>query len=100
MCGVGNIFGMLCSTSNLPELFPFLGDTQFKVLCAIASISMVITVSISTLSIAERDPRLDGELPAQEQGVLAFFKGLFTSITRLPTQISRICVVQFFAWMG
>jgi solute carrier family 45 protein 1/2/4 len=90
---------MLCGGLNLPEIFPFFGNTQFKVLCAIAALFMLITSSISSFAITERDPRIYGEATT-DQGLLALFRDLCRSVQRLPLQISRICQVQFFAWMG
>jgi solute carrier family 45 protein 1/2/4 len=98
MNGIGNIFGMFCGGVNLPKVLPFLGNTQFKVLCAVASISMLVTTAASA-TIHERDPRLDGA-PLRDQGLLALFADLWRSVTRLPTQIMRVCQVQFMAWIG
>jgi solute carrier family 45 protein 1/2/4 len=98
--GVGNIAGYLAGYINLPLYLPWLGGTQFKVLCAIASFVMALTVGISCAA-GERDPTLD-EAPKTEQkeGVVAFFKGLAISVKRLPSQIKRVCEVQLFAWIG
>lgn len=98
--GVGNILGYLSGYVNLPKIMPFFGNTQFKVLCVLACFALVITISISCLSIKERDPRMDGEPLPQESGVIAFFSNLFRSMTRLPPQISKVCQVQFFAWFA
>lgn len=98
--GIGNILGYLSGYVDLPRILPFFGNTQFKVLCVIACLALGITVTISTLSIHERDPRLDGELTPQKEGVLAFFVGLYHSIRKLPPQIMKVCQVQFFAWIG
>ncbi|KAJ9628607.1 hypothetical protein H2203_002508 [Taxawa tesnikishii (nom. ined.)] len=100
MSGVGNIIGYLSGYVDLPKIMPFFGDTQFKVLCVIACLALAITVGISCFFITERDPRLEGEPTYQEEGVLAFFKNLFRSMKRLPPQISKVCMVQFFAWIG
>ncbi|EMC97143.1 hypothetical protein BAUCODRAFT_67912, partial [Baudoinia panamericana UAMH 10762] len=100
MSGGGNIIGYLFGYLNLPKYFWFFGDTQFKVLCVVASIAMIITLAISCISIGERDPNLDGEPEKQEGGVLTFFSDLGRSMRKLPTQISRVCQVQFFAWIG
>src|ERR1700761_8306358 len=97
--GVGSIFGMFCGGINLPKTLPFLGNTQFKVLCAVAAISMFSTTAISCASIKERDPTLEGE-PIKEQGLVALFWDLYRAVRRLPPQISQICWVQFMAWMG
>jgi solute carrier family 45 protein 1/2/4 len=97
--GVGNIAGYLAGYINLPLYLPFLGDTQFKVLCAIASLIMALTVGISCTA-GERDPTRDPPPAEQKEGVIAFFKGLSRSVKRLPDQIKRVCEVQFFAWIG
>jgi solute carrier family 45 protein 1/2/4 len=97
--GVGNIAGYLAGYINLPLYLPFLGDTQFKVLCAIASFVMALTVGISCTA-GERDPTRDPPPAEQKEGVVAFFKGLSKSVKRLPDQIKRVCEVQFFAWIG
>lgn len=100
LSGVGNIVGYLFGYVDLPNYLPFIGDTQFKVLCIIACVIMLGTLTISCLSISERDPRLDGELEPQKGGVFAFFRDLFHSMKKLPDQIKRVCAVQFFAWIG
>ncbi|KAK4983395.1 hypothetical protein LTR66_000039 [Elasticomyces elasticus] len=98
--GVGNILGYLSGYVDLPRIMPFFGDTQFKVLCVIACLALAITLSISCFAIRERDPRLEGEPAFQKGGLVAFFVELFRSIRRLPPQISKVCQVQFFAWIG
>jgi solute carrier family 45 protein 1/2/4 len=99
MTGVGNILGYIFGYMDLPKFVPMLGNTQFKVLCVIASISLSTTVGISCAYIKERDPRLDP--PASDKlGVVAFFRQVIRSIQTLPTQISRVCQVQVAAWVG
>lgn len=97
--GIGNIIGYCFGYINLPKYMWFFGNTQFKVLCVIASIALGVTVAISTSIIQERDPRLEGP-PARDKGVLAFFRGVFSSIRNLPPQTRKVCEVQFFAWIG
>lgn len=100
MTGVGNIVGYLFGYVDLPRYLWFFGNTQFKILCVIAGAAMIITLSITCITCPERDPRKDGPPPEQETGVFAFFKGLYHSMRKLPTQIKAICWVQFFAWIG
>jgi solute carrier family 45 protein 1/2/4 len=85
---------------DLPKHFFFFGDTQFKVLCVIASIALSLTLLISCLYIKERDPRLDGPPAADNPGLFAFFGQVFSAIRRLPRRIRMICEVQFFSWFG
>lgn len=100
MSGVGNIVGYLFGYVDLPKYFWFLGNTQFKALCVLASLAMLITLAISCLGIKERDPRFDGAPAKQANGVLSFVKELYRSVRKLPKQIKAVCLVQFFAWIG
>ncbi len=98
--GIGNVLGYVFGYINLPRHFPFFGNTQFKVLCVIASLSLGSTLLISCLYVKERDPRLEGPPENDNPGVLAFFKQVFKSVRRLPPQIRKVCEVQFFSWIG
>ncbi|KAL2164367.1 hypothetical protein VTH06DRAFT_3583 [Thermothelomyces fergusii] len=98
--GLGNIAGYLAGYMDLPSLLWFFGNTQFKDLCAIASIALGATVALSCVTIHERDPRLEGPPPKDKPGILAFFRKIFASIRRLPPQTKKVCQVQFCAWVG
>lgn len=99
--GLGNIVGYIAGGINLPRYVWFFGSTQFKDLCAIASIALCSTVLFSTTVIPERNPLLDGRPPSENRlGLFSFFVKIFAAIKRLPPQIARVCVVQFFAWVG
>lgn len=100
MTGIGNIIGYCFGYINLPRYMWFFGDTQFKILCVIASICLSITVAISLVFIKERDPREEGPPLRDKGGVVSFFKGVFSSIKSLPPQTRKVCEVQFFAWIG
>jgi solute carrier family 45 protein 1/2/4 len=99
MNGVGNILGMLSGFIDLPNLFPLLGNTQFRVLCAVSSLSIVITAFVNCYAIAERDPTLEEDLKPEES-ILCMFKDIFRYVFRLPSQIAKVCIAQFMAWMG
>lgn len=100
LTGVGNILGYISGYLDLPQILPFFGNTQFKVLCVIASISLSTTLLISCLYIKERDPRLEGPPASDNPGLISFFKQVFRSIRRLPPQIRKVCEVQLAAWVG
>ncbi|KUI64744.1 General alpha-glucoside permease [Cytospora mali] len=101
LTGIGNIFGYVAGYINLPSIMWWLGDTQFKDLCAIASVALAATVLMSCLLIKERDPRLEAPKATKSSpGVLAFFVTLMTSIRKLPPQIKKVCIVQVCAWVG
>lgn len=98
--GIGNVLGYIFGYIDLPKYFPFFGNTQFKVLCVIASIALSSTLAISCACIEERDPREEGPPKSDNPGVLDFFRQVFKSIKRLPPQIRKVCEIQFFHWMG
>lgn len=102
LTGVGNIIGYIAGYVNLPQILWWLGNTQFKDLCAIASLALGSTVLMSCLLIKERNPQLDepNARNRKQSGVFSFFIGLFASMKRLPPQIKKVCVVQFCAWVG
>jgi len=85
---------------HLPSILPWLGHTQFQVLCSIACITLCGTVGITCLYIRERDPRLEGPPADSSMGFISFFRQIFNSILRLPPQIRKVCEVQFFNWIG
>lgn len=99
LTGVGNILGYICGYVHLPSYFPWLGNTQIQILCAIAAIMLCSTVLISAIYIRERDPRLEGP-PTSNPGLLKFFKETFKAAVRMPEQIRKICIAQFFNWLG
>lgn len=100
LTGVGNILGYIFGYLDLPKYLPFFGNTQFKVLCVLASISLCSTLLASCLYIKERDPRLDGLPDVNSLGAITFFKQVFKSIRHLPSQIAKVCEVQLAAWVG
>lgn len=100
LTGAGNIIGYILGYMDLPKVFPIFGNTQFKVLCLIASFSLGVTLSVSCLTIKERDPRLDGPAPPGGMGLISFFKGVWKSIRNLPPQIRKVCEVQLAAWIA
>jgi solute carrier family 45 protein 1/2/4 len=100
MSNVGNIILYIFGYIDLPRHLWFFGNTQFKVLCVIASIGLMITVLVSCLSIKEKTyGKPAGSTPAKG-GLITFFKTLFHSVRYLPRQIKRVCQVQLAAWVG
>ncbi|POS84984.1 hypothetical protein EPUL_003881 [Erysiphe pulchra] len=98
--GIGNILGYVAGYVNLKQYFWFFGDSQFKILCVIASIALASTVFLSLSTIRERDPSKEVRLAPDQAGIVSFFKTLFTSIKRLPPLTRKVCEIQFFAWIG
>ena len=96
MTGVGNIVGYLSGFTALPELFRSKHLTQFQCLCLIASVSLMITVTMSC-SILEPDSppeRVD------RAGFFAVLSDLLHTYRSMPLKVRKVCHIQFFAWMG
>lgn len=119
MIGGFNIIGYFLGSIKLTKVLPFLGNTQFKVLAAFASIVLIISSIISLTYIKERDPTHDVVIKAErkknqkrlkELGIenpttgwgvlLSLFKQTSHSIRRLPPQVKIVCLAEFFAWIG
>ncbi|RKF56933.1 General alpha-glucoside permease [Erysiphe neolycopersici] len=98
--GVGNIIGYIAGYVNLKQYFWFFGDSQFKILCVIASLALASTVFLSLSTIRERDPSKEVRSVPDQAGIVSFFRTLFTSIKRLPPLTRKVCEIQFFAWIG
>lgn len=98
--GVSNIIGYVAGYLDLRKYLWIFGNTQFKILCVIASIALLLTVALSISTVRERDASLEAAPKESKAGVLAFFKQVFTSIRRLPPQTRKVCEVQFCAWVG
>ena len=93
---LGYVFGYL----DLPKFLPIFGNTQFKVLSVLASLSLTITVAVSCLAIQEQDPNLYGPPDENNGGVIGFFKETFKSIKRLQPQVRKVCQVQLANWIA
>lgn len=98
--GVGNILGYLAGYVDLPQHLPWLGDSQFKVLCALACAGMASTLGLSCAAVRERDPALLEPPTAGAGGALAFVRSLARSMRALPRQIRMVCLVQVCAWVA
>ncbi|KAK9367504.1 major facilitator superfamily domain-containing protein [Lipomyces kononenkoae] len=103
LTGVGNMIGFILGTMNLPKSFPFLGNTQFKCLAAIASFALIASVALACKYIKEKDPRFDPyvrERRVKRRSILDFFRETVHGISRLSPQVRLICDTEFFAWTG
>lgn len=111
MTGIGNIIGYVLGSMDLPKALPYLGNSQFKVLSACASIALVVTVVPACWYIGENDPNSDLSVQkiAQQQKdsaktrkskLIQVWTDTIRAISNLSPQTWLICKVQFFAWIG
>ncbi|KAK9480071.1 major facilitator superfamily domain-containing protein [Lipomyces japonicus] len=105
MIGVGNIIGFILGSLNLPKLFPFFGNTQFKSLCVFASLALIVSVAVACWFINERNANANANELLDEQNddkmtVKYLFVSTMRGIRRLSPQTRAVCNAEFFAWIG
>ncbi|ORZ03374.1 major facilitator superfamily domain-containing protein [Syncephalastrum racemosum] len=99
MVGLGNVAGYFMGYADLVTAFPFLGNTQLKVLCVIASGILLLCDAITCYTVSEKVlTKENSEKPRESP--FAAFSAIASNIWNLPRPIRRICNVQFFAWIG
>ncbi|KAI9027566.1 major facilitator superfamily domain-containing protein [Phycomyces nitens] len=99
MVGMGNVIGYFMGYADLVSAFPFLGNTQLKVLCVFASLVLIICDGITCYAVKERVLSKDSRKTSRGSPFKAF-SDIGKHIWNLPKPIRRICNVQFFAWIG
>ncbi|ORX94511.1 MFS general substrate transporter [Basidiobolus meristosporus CBS 931.73] len=100
MIGFGNVFGYFMGSIDLVSLFPFLGNTQLKVLCMVASLTLFFTIGVTSLCVKERKiDRSDLGEAVSNSPFQTLFQ-IIKSLRTLPEPIQQICNTQFYAWIG
>ncbi|KZV67350.1 MFS general substrate transporter [Peniophora sp. CONT] len=99
MMGIGSVVGFFIGGLDMPSLFPFFGSTEIEVISALSAIALVVTHAITCYCTRER---VLISLPERQQrkGFLREVKSTWTTFRSLPYAILRICIIQFFAWLG
>ncbi|KAI7903398.1 major facilitator superfamily domain-containing protein [Cokeromyces recurvatus] len=101
MVGLGNVAGYFMGYADLVRAFPFLGNTQLKVLCVLATLVLLACDFITCYTVKEKAFNMnDTNRQKRENSPFTLFSGIFKNIWHLPKPIQRICNVQFFAWIG
>jgi solute carrier family 45, member 1/2/4 len=102
MGSFGHIVGYAVGAIDLPGTFgPRLGDTQFKQLTLIASMSMLLTAGVTCWAVTERvlvsvrqDPK------SSTEGRFKVVRQIWSTLIDLPPRIQIICWAMFWAWIG
>ncbi|KAF8339114.1 uncharacterized protein EI90DRAFT_3286622 [Cantharellus anzutake] len=106
MGAVGGLMAHFIGNMSLPELFPFLGNTQIQIISVIMSIIVLLTNGGTILSVQERvllEPSGSSGTRASEgvwKSLSNTVKELWTTTVNLPPLIYRICVIHFVATLG
>ncbi|KAI8331943.1 major facilitator superfamily domain-containing protein [Chlamydoabsidia padenii] len=99
MLGMGNVLGYFMGYVDLVKLFPFMGNTQLKVLCVFASLVLLLCDAITCYTVKEKILTKNTQFKNQTSH-LKTFKDIAANLWNLPLTIRQICNVQFFAWIG
>ncbi|KZS96756.1 MFS general substrate transporter [Sistotremastrum niveocremeum HHB9708] len=102
MGGTGSVFGFFLGFIPLATIFPFMGDTQLKVLAVLGTFIFIGTHLAVFTSVKER--RL---LPQQRvgkrnafQSTLGIFTDLWKTYRMLPYNIRQIVCPSYPSWIG
>ena len=98
--GLGTVLGYASGLVQLPRMLPWLGDTQFKGLCVIASVALGVTVAITCFFVEEERIATHGDIIKGRSGILEVFEQILSTAKTMPGKIRRVCLVQFFAWVS
>ncbi|RPA96154.1 MFS general substrate transporter [Choiromyces venosus 120613-1] len=100
MIAIGNIAGYFAGTVDLMSIFgTTIGDTQFKQLMVLASISLMSCILITCFSVEERVLITRSEAD-EGASALQVFALIWKTMWHLPTGIWDMCVILFWAWIG
>ncbi|KAK9333810.1 hypothetical protein V1520DRAFT_366453 [Lipomyces starkeyi] len=99
MVAGGHLIGYFAGVINLVDYFPYLGNTQLKVLCAISSLALLLCVGLTSWAVDERVLILTNEAD-KSKSIYHILKALLETGFHLPTRIRQIFTVQLFAWYG
>lgn len=97
--GIGSILGYTAGYVSLPKYIPWLGDTQLKGLCLVASVALGATVAV-TCYVAKEKRFVDLDTNLGRLSFLGTFRQILNSMKTCPREVEKICIIQFFAWMG
>ncbi|KAG9313671.1 hypothetical protein JVU11DRAFT_6016 [Chiua virens] len=97
MLAIGSVAGFFVGNLNLLQFFPFLGSAQLEALSVIAASLLFLTQAWMCFHVKERVLLSSSSGP---KGVRRELKELWETLVRLPSDIRRICWIQFFAWLG
>ncbi|KAI9759191.1 MAG: hypothetical protein M1835_000441 [Candelina submexicana] len=100
MLGLGHVLGYLIGTVDLMKYFGgSLGDTQFKQICLIASVTIIVCCSLTCYCVEER-VLLSKRVNEGCSSALSLVSTVFTTALHLPKKIQAVCWITFWSWIG
>ena len=99
MNAIGHMVGYGAGAIDLVQILgPTLGDTQFKQLTVIASVTILCSTTLTCWAVTERV--LVTSKPAKHKGRFKVFRQIYATLLHLPPRIQAICWAQFWSWIG
>jgi len=101
MINAGSVLGFAMGFLNLGSwpIFNWLGGDQFRKVCVISMVVLIITIWITCWTqeekARERDP-----IQRSGEGIQEAFNTITRALKTLPRPVQRVCIVQIFAFMG
>ncbi|OQO03497.1 hypothetical protein B0A48_10161 [Cryoendolithus antarcticus] len=103
LTGLGHLMVYAVGSLDLVALLgpTFLGDTQFKKVCAIAALAIAVAQGVTCWAVSERVLVSSGtEKDGSSKSATTIVKDLYKTTMNLPPPIQAICWVQFWSWIG
>ncbi|KAF4972210.1 hypothetical protein FZEAL_9638 [Fusarium zealandicum] len=99
MSAIGHMIAYGAGAVDLVQLLgTTLGDTQFKQLTVISTITILGSTALTCWAVTERV--LVASKPTKHQGRFKVFRQISSTLLNLPPRIQAICWAQFWAWIG
>ncbi len=99
MLGLGNLLGYFMGYINLPQYFGFLGSSQMKILCIVASMVICLCLGLTCVMVREV-PMNQPVVEIEKTSIFEPFVNIWKTMKQLPDPIQSICNAQFFNWAG
>ncbi|KAK9370440.1 hypothetical protein V1509DRAFT_617783 [Lipomyces kononenkoae] len=99
MVAGGHLIGYFAGVIDLVDYFPYLGNTQLKVLCVISSLALLLCVGLTSWAVEERVLIRTNEVD-KSSSIYHILRSLLYTGFHLPFRIRQIFTVQLFAWYG
>ncbi|KAJ6617111.1 major facilitator superfamily domain-containing protein [Mycena sp. CBHHK59/15] len=98
MLGMGSVVGFFVGNLDLPSFLPFFGSSELQVLSVI--VSVVLLAGHITTAVLVKENVLVRMAGQHRPSFQAEIREIFTSMFTMPPVIRKICMIQFFAWLG
>lgn len=93
MLGTGNLIGYFIGSLDLLKIVPFMGD-KYR---ALFTLAVIVLTFCLTITIVTTNEYVD---MSKNRAIANPFKSIFRGVVNMPSPVARVCVVQFFSWVG